>query len=167
MLIMPFNLADGDAGLIKFAFFVVVLIVWGITASVSAIGKARQEKAKQRRRVSSVRPATIALPPPPPARKPQAIPAIKRAAAIAPPPLVAAKSSAARKRPPVVISGVEPVVVDRPVSTTPTITAAAPASPPIAQPPIARWLGAPTIRAQFVLAEILQRPLALRNKPRL
>ncbi|HSU65747.1 MAG TPA: hypothetical protein VLJ39_02645 [Tepidisphaeraceae bacterium] len=129
-------LASADEGLVKFGFFVLVLIIWG----VSSLAKAAKSKptAPRPRVTQPLVPST-----PQPANLPP-LPTIarqrKRKAVPPPPPPARGISVAA-------------------APSTPRASRPAPAGPAVA-----RLFEGRTVRAQFILAEVLQPPLALRTK---
>jgi hypothetical protein len=159
----PILASDDYEGMIKLIGFVIVLIIWAVGAMVSTIRKA-QAKARQKQARAPVAPplpaqrpiAGPARPPAIPPRIPMALPPLPTLARAQPP-----ARAAARPKPAVPVQRTSapappPVALPRPK--------AAPVSPAVASSSIAGLFGPTTVRAQFILAEVLQPPLALRTK---
>jgi hypothetical protein len=143
-------LGDSDDALIKVVVTVFVLIIWGISATVSAAKKARTA-AQQRRARAGVAPAypvtpmrAVALPPLP---KPSRRPAMRQAPV--PPPIPVSR---ALPTPPPPAPARTPGRASLSAASGSAIT------------PISTLMTADTIRSQFILAEIFQPPVALRRR---
>jgi hypothetical protein len=163
------SILASDDDTIKVIGVVVFLIIWGIGAMASAAKKAQEASRRKQMQNRSARPATaIALPPVqrmPAAVRPRQVainrPAAKRAA---PPPLPQSTRSAAK---PAAFAAAPLPPFDSTVQRTPARPAPIrprPATARSARTPITGWLNAGTVRSQFILAEILQPPLAFRKK---
>lgn len=154
---LPSILAAEDyAGLIKGVLFVIVLIIWGVSAMVSTIKKA-QTQARQRQ-------ARLPIPPRVPTQLRAAPPALRPTVAPQRPMILPPLPALIRPQPPARPTARRPP----PNSAAPArLLATASAAPPKAAPPpaaITGFLRPTTVRAQFILAEVLQPPLALRTK---
>ena len=167
-------LANGDDAVVKVIFGVIAVIIWGIGSLVSALKKkasltpqrAISEEAPldltPRMEVPPVRMSASLPPPPPPpiglrpvAQRMKAPPAPRKAKA-------AVRPAPPRKGPP-------------PLSLQPQQRKLAPASPPVAANPsatkvagsraadLASTLRPQLLRQQWLLTEILAKPLALRE----
>ena len=151
-------LASSDDGVFRLIVTVIVLIVWGITAMASTIKKAQAEARKKQARMAvapgAARPVVRSSPLPP--LLPQ------RSMALPPLPTLARKPSKPRaaiaKRVVKAIPLPKPAALAKNVSGTPSVAA------PVVQDAIPRLLRPTTVRAQFILAEVLQPPLALRTR---
>jgi hypothetical protein len=184
MLRFPPILADVDEGAIKLIFFVIVAIIWGIGALISAVKK----KAEQMRKAQM----PLALTPRMEAQQQPPGGALRRdqlpvAPAIWPPPPPAVGQTAPSgrqkgrkesRRPPVVARPVPPPL---PVAAPSLVPAAAPA--PIASTAISAsaptatghgatraasvrsLLRASALPTLIVIGEVLGKPLALRDDP--
>lgn len=162
-------LASDDETLIKFVGAILVLIIWGISSLISAMGKSRQKALKQQQQN---RIAMTAAPKPTPPRQmippriPAALPPLAPRMAAPLPPLATLAAQQRQARPAIAKAAT------RPKASTPR-PAPAPASPPmqpsrvkaqVAPAAITNLLRPKTVRAQFILAEVLQPPLALRTR---
>ena len=167
--IHPILASDDYDGMIKLIGGVIVLIVWGVGAMVSTIKKAqaqaqtRQKQARapyaiplpaQRTVAGQARPAS--LPPP----LPMALPPLSTLGGAQ-----ATRQRAVRQAPPAAKQARAAAPPARPVARIPS----PPPKPAVAPRPatpdtIAGLLRPTTVRAQFILAEVLQPPLALRTK---
>lgn len=162
-------LASDNETLIKFVGAVVVLIIWGISSLVSAMGKARQnalKKQQQNRIAMSAAPKLVPSRQMTAQRGPAALPPLTSRMAAPLPPLRTLASQQRQGRP--IVAKTAP----RPKASTPR-PAPAPAAPPVQPSPtkvlvvpaaITNLLRPTTVRAQFILAEVLQPPLALRTR---
>jgi hypothetical protein len=160
----PFILASDDYdSMIKLIGGVIVLIIWGIGAMASTIKKAQAKSRQKQVRAPFAPPlpaqrpiAGPARPPAIPPRIPMALPPLPTLARAQPPARAAARPKAAIPVPRSSAPAPPPVAVPRPK--------AVPVSPAVASSSIAGLLRPTTVRAQFILAEVLQPPLALRSK---
>jgi hypothetical protein len=185
----PLILADDTDALVKFGIFVVILIAWGIKSLAGLASKATEQQKErlratraameQAQRLSQMRPA----PPPPlppqlapgvamriPMQRPQRPPrmpaqatpvqrrmskamakAAQRAAKMAPPPLPAKPEPAH-----------ETILLEE-TSEPPRAVSHVAAAVTVAAPAIRRWLTPSTLRQQFILTELFQSPIALRE----
>lgn len=162
-------LASDNETLIKFVGAIVVLIIWGISSMVSAMGKTRQNALKKQQQNRIAMPAVPKLIPSrqmTAPRGPVALPPLAARMAAPLPPLRTLASQQRQARPAVAKTA------PRPKDSTPR-SAPAPASPPMQPSPtkaqvvpaaITNLLRPTTVRAQFILAEVLQPPLALRTR---
>jgi len=159
----------GDGGWIKFVFGAIFFLIWVISALGTWLNKKREEERRRRLREQLERgtpsaptmSARARLNQPPVQRAP------KRSAQRAPKP---PRQPAQRYRalpvpPPIPVSRGETQATTRPVTATDVSTVKrggvqAPGATAVA---LARWLRPDTLRRQFMLTEILQPPLALRE----
>lgn len=158
-------LASDNESLIKVIGAIVVFIIWGISSMASAIGKARQNAAKkqqQNRNAMSAAPQRVPSKPAIAPRASAAPPPLPSRTASPLPPLRTLASSAAQTRPAAVKTTTRPKAAASP-SVAPPVKPLA-AKPQIVTPVIARLLQPKTVRAQFILVEVLQPPLALRSR---
>jgi hypothetical protein len=158
---LPSILAAEDyAGLIKGVLFVIVLIIWGISAMVSTIKKA-QTQARQRQGRSPI-------PPRVPTQLRAAPPALRPTVAPQRPMILPPLPALIRPQPPARPTARRPPPNSAAPARLPATASAAPpkAAPPPSPAPAATTglLRPTTVRAQFILAEVLQPPLALRTK---
>jgi len=154
----PDILASSDEAIFKLVVLVIVLIVWGIGALASSLKGLKKQPSRR--------------PPPLASAPPQSVMMIPRlSTSIAPqaplPPLSSrAITPASRRLGPKAIPVAPALRAQRaPAAPPPSRPAPAPARPALGQ--LAMWLRPSTIRSQFVLSEILGKPLALRDRPRL
>lgn len=162
MASLPSILASDDYdGMIKLIGGVIVLIIWGVGAMASTIKKAQAQARQKQARAPFAPPlpaqrpiAAPARPPAIPPRIPMALPPLSTLVRAQPPARAAARPKAAA--PVQITSAPARVAVPKPK--------AAPVSPAVASSSIAGLLRPTTVRAQFILAEVLQPPLALRTK---
>jgi len=151
-----------DGGLEKFIGFVVVALIVGINAVIGAIKKRQEQKHREevRRQLERtprpqqappVQPMRVIVPPPVPQQRPQIRQraAKKRQQQQQPaPPAVPVEAEAPRANSP------EPAPVASPAAgKRVAVNAAA----------IASWMRPATLQKQFILTEILQPPVALRE----
>jgi len=155
-----------DGGLEKFIGFVVVALIVGINAIIGAIKKRQEQKHREEVRqqikrtprpqeTPPVQPMRVIVPPPVPQQRLQIRQRAQRAAKKrqqqqpAPPP------------PPV------PVEVEAPRAnspeTAPTVSPTAGKRVAVNAAAIANWMRPATLQKQFILTEILQPPVALRE----
>ena len=161
-------LARDDDSMFKLVGAVVVLIVWGISAMVGAARKGQQQALRKK----------LAQPAPPQTAAPRAAQSrpLPRPAAKRPPPIPArAAAPTAVPLPPLSSLAAPPTVqpVAKAKSTRAAVTTQAPSRSAVLNAPvpsqvslskIAALLQPKTVRAQFILAEVLQPPLALRTR---
>jgi len=164
-----FSILASDDGTFKAIGTIVVLIIWGIGAMASAAGKAK-EAAKRKQLQAGAEmpppltpaPLQVAPPPLPPRRTTLGRTPVRRPV---PPPLPLSSRPAAQ---PLALAGVPlPALIadaqQPPLSSVPVLS-----RPMIARPPrspiVGGWINASTVRSNFILAEVLQPPLALRAK---
>lgn len=172
MRVIASILASSDeSGIVKAVLFVIVLIIWGISALVKTINVARNQSA--RRNVAPPRMPPVPLQPARPVASP--LPPRMGQRPVALPPLPALITAAPSRR------AAPQRTVAAPQASMPAVPAARPPASqrqtaPAAAPPAAATKAPPrvsgfvdllkprTVRAQFILAEVLQPPLALRTR---
>ena len=158
MASLPSILASDDyEGMIKLIGGVIVLIVWAVGAMASTIKKAQAKSRQKQAPFAPPLPAqrTVAAPARPASRPPplpMALPPLSTLARSQPP-----KRPATQPPPPAAPAKVIARVAE------PAIKPAR-AARAVSRDPIAGLLRPTTVRAQFILAEVLQPPLALRRK---
>jgi len=151
-------LASSDDGIFRLIVTVVVLIVWGITAMASTIKKAQAEARKKQARMPLApgAPSTVMRAAPLPPLVPQT------SMALPPLPTLARKPSKPRaaiaKSVPKAIPLAKPAALVTSAGVTPPVVSS------VVQDAIPALLRPTTVRAQFILAEVLQPPLALRTR---
>lgn len=182
---LPSILAQESDNFSRIIFFVIFAVIWGISALASMLNK-KQEEARRRRLREEIertqgrspdvpsrpapppvrmdrsvpQPARVNRPVPQPVRKqrPAPIPVKRKAVKVpAPPPRteVAAIASSLLQASAASIAKTEiQSPPSRPSLSRPSATA----------PALAQWLRPETLRTQFILTEILQPPLALREE---
>ncbi|HEX4794780.1 MAG TPA: hypothetical protein VH370_13355 [Humisphaera sp.] len=176
----PYQIIAAADEEVKILVGVIVAIIWGLAQVASWIKKPsapskprpagafpkppiKQAMPMRMAPMPQARPRQMAAsalrPPPVPARRTQ--PAAKPTAAartprIMPPPLPSARRPQPAPAPPPVARAAPP----RPAPPPPPAPAAAPATRSAG---INRWLRPATLRRQFILTEIFQKPLALRS----
>jgi hypothetical protein len=186
-------LADSDDGLGKLVFGIIFFVIWGISALASWINKQKEEarrrqvreqleiREKLEQRVSSEQlemPARVVLPPPAPRMEPRPP---KRPAPV--PPMRQKPKAKKKPQPPVQRPVLIEPVMEAPTSgislagtsaTSARIEGHSHTDPQVAPrdastnadaASIAQWLNPRTLRSQFILTELLQKPLALRDDP--
>ena len=182
---MTWLATDTDHVITKLIPFVIILIFWGISAVASAVKKVQEDaKRRQVRQQLMARSAAPPLPPVPMAR-PAPQPARRMAAKVPlsklapqrrqtkkppslPIPVAPPVPPAQHKRSTSARGPLSPMGPDAPVTTL-LGSLTSPTAPARAQAPaansvsLARWLRPKTMRQQFILTEILQPPLALRD----
>jgi hypothetical protein len=173
------TLADSDGDIGKLVVGVIALIIWGVSALASS-AKKRQEQQRRRQvfeRIArgSAAPPTRPVParpgmrPKPAAATTHSLP--PQAARVMSPPPPGARRGKSKKQP-----RQSPVQPLPPPLPEPAIVAAATIAPALsltrpaaAKAPVvdaralSRWLTPATLRSQFMLTEVLQPPLALRE----
>lgn len=161
-MIHSLDILAADGGLLlKLVPFLIFLAIWGLGALATAVSKSKQAGARR-------------LPPPvAPRSNAQIRPVQNRPVPPRLPPTVAQQTAlpplsqrTALKRPPARPRVVPPPRPRQPAPAPPKAETSPPAARP-ANPPPPGFLRASTIREQFVLSEILGKPLALHNRPRL
>ena len=163
-------LASDDETLIKFIGVVVVLIIWGISSLLSAFGKARQKALKNQQQNRASIPPTTQRPPVRPAvspRRPAALPPLAPRTAAPLPPLRTLASPPRQVRPAVAKTAPRPspkTLIPAPPQAPATPAMRSPSKAPVVSSAVASLLRPKTVRAQFILAEVLQPPLALRTR---
>lgn len=165
----PFILASNDEALIKGVLAVVVFIIWGISSMAKAMAKTKQNalKKQQQNRVQIPPPVQPRAVPAVPARRPTvAPPAIPVRKAVPLPPLHTLATAARQTRPAVAKPAPPTKAPASPVAraVAPRPTMPSPRKAPAATTTIDTLLRPNTVRAQFILAEVLQPPLALRKR---
>jgi hypothetical protein len=186
-MLLPFSILAEDSGLVKFVFFVIFAIIWGIGALASTIKKANE----QARRRAALRPqAQQPQQPPVQAAQPQRAIPVRRI--VAPPQRQAAprQQVARRATPPsllqraqVLTNMVRPAAAPAPRQPQPPPLVPARPATNLAKPSAAvaavshttpggasaaairNWLRPVSLRKQFILTELLQPPISLREKP--
>ena len=180
---------DTDHAITKLIPFVIILIFWGMSAVASAVKKVQEENKRRQARAQLM--SRSEVPPLPPSvrpMRPAPKPARRMAAKVplsklAPPrraalqklpafpvPVAPPIRPAQRKKSTSARGSLSPMGSDAPVTTvlgnltpaaaSPTQRQAAPAANAAS---LARWLRPTTMRQQFILTEIFQPPLALRE----
>jgi hypothetical protein len=144
-------LAEGESAQMKVIFGVIFFLVWFATSAMSALKKrTEQEKRKQLREViqAGEKPAPPALPGQPGWRASKKLFGKKPRLPQPPPPVpeapVESVRSAMRSEAPII-----PPIVRRPNITANSLRA---------------WLRPQTLRQQFILTEILQKPISMREE---
>lgn len=155
--------ADDVGGMIKLAFWVVVILIFIMVKVVRFIGRLISPSA-------TAKPANA----PPPMRNAQRLPALPArapmaAGAIALPPLptkagAKVRRKVARKVAPAQVTGNATLPLGRIVDAIQQtrITSPEPLSVAVSRSRVAGWLDARTIRAQFVLSEAMKPPISMR-----
>jgi hypothetical protein len=162
--------ASDDSELTKVIIGAVFFLFWVLSSIASAISK-KNEEAKRKRARDAIAAGT-SLPPPLPGARQQAVrrkvqqrvPAVRQ-----PPPAqrspqqrrIVAKSP--RPAPQPVAAPVVPVPPVKPAEPIPPLTVARKIVRPTTATALRNWLQPATLRHQFILTEILQPPLALRE----
>jgi hypothetical protein len=188
----PHILADSDELPVRAIFFVIVLIIWGIKAMAGLAGKASQREKERLRAVrqsieQSQRLGQVQMPPPQAPRRP-ARAAVVLAPEIArrvPPPRISRapqKQKPARpatnynamaqapRRPNVAPPPLPPrqpaleevVLLPEPPPKAAVIAVRKPAT--VGAVAIHRWLSPATLKQQYILTELFQAPLSLRDR---
>jgi hypothetical protein len=188
MLIGLHILARGEDDAVKIIFGIIVVVVWIVSAIASQLKKQKQQQKKEADWERILREQTQGTPPQsqqqtPPVLRPQPQRTVPPPTPSRPRPVPQAKKRSVPKQRPS-----PPRPVSRPQSPPPrqvpamarteesdthaVLTRQAPAAPvqPLRPPPslttesLARWLRPATLRQQFILTEILQPPLSLRDQ---
>lgn len=175
---VPFTLAAAD-NLVEVLFGVVFFLIWVASAAMSTLSKQREKQRRERVRmeIQTGRPMPL---PSPPQQMPQQQPRpIQRTAAVRQAPKrVSTSKTFAPPRP--AAAKRRPVPVEQAFKKAPPLQPPKPPVPleaiaprPAAQPQKATsaanaqtlhsWLRPQTLRKQFILTELLQPPLALRD----
>jgi hypothetical protein len=165
---------DGDVDYVKYLFGAVVFLIWVISSIMGAVAKRHEQEKRRRvreeleqsealasRQGQSRRPVDLA--PQVAMRVPRQVkprqPA--RVAKRPIPPKQARRAVQHRVQPAVaVVEPVESIAVIAPVAPE---TAARPAPITASAAAVARWLKPATLQQQFILTEVLQPPVALRE----
>lgn len=157
---------DNDGGWVKVLFGVIFAIIWAVSALGTWLNKKHEEARRQRLREqlnqgmpepqAPVRPPTVPVPthrapPAPQNRFPKRAPQKRGRAVTTPPPVPVLEEAI-----PATTSPVTATEISGTKTSGATLPAASAAS-------LARWLRPETLRHQFILTEILQPPLALRE----
>lgn len=171
---IPYILADTETSITKFIFGAIFFLIWAVSAAMSALAKKKEQERRERVR-QQIEHGT-AMPPPvpmPPQQRPQMQQPIRRQPMVrktAPPRPVQRRATP----PKIVRRQQQPVPVRQPQPEPEPVRLAAVAPPlPAATAPqrpssanaatINAWLRPGTLRRQFILTEVLQQPLALRE----
>jgi hypothetical protein len=187
MLAMLNMLARGDDDWMKLVGGVVFFVIWAISAIAQSVGKQKKQADEARRREQIRRQIEAPQQPPavpqkrpvriseglarrfPEVARPPVPPPRKRLRPI-PPPVVRDRNVAPPViAPPAMMRGAaateqtERLVTEAPAGSGMELLKR-PAAPGAGAPAIAKWLNPRTLRQQFILTEILQPPLALRDK---
>jgi hypothetical protein len=177
---LPSILADDFDGFGKVIGIVIVILFWGITAIGSLVKKANEQAKKKAAMRPAVMPpllptaqSTMAvsrlsaprlLKKSPPVKQRQPVrPAPQAARAIAMPPSLP-QQAAQKISHPAALSGAKAAARAASGAPASTSTTRLPAGGANAAT-IRRWLQPDTVRRQFILTELFQPPLALRNLP--
>lgn len=173
-------LADSDGDIGKLVIGVIALIFWGVSAMVSA-AKKRQEQARRRQMFEQIaRGGAVPTPPAPPARpavRPgpsramlppkRPMPAAQAARMTGPPPPAPrrgkSKGQSARTSAPSPLTTAASPIASATTAAGGTESRPAAKAPPVDARALRRWLTPATLRSQFMLTEVLQPPLALRE----
>jgi hypothetical protein len=166
---LPSNiLADSEDAVIKLIIFAIVFAIWGISALTTAVSKAAKKQMAQQRKPPQVFASRPTPPPLPVGRRSAGAMAqefrnmtIRPAAQPVRPEAKRPAQSRPLQTPP------SPPPLQRAAAQPQTTAQPAAGTPPMAHRPARSsfaGLNARSIRRQFILAEILQAPLALRDE---
>ena len=169
---------DGDVDYVKYLFGAVVFMIWVISSIMGAVAKRHEQEKRRRvreeleqsealasRQEQSRRPVElapqVAMRVPPQVKPRQPVRAAKRP--MPPKQPRRAAQERARVQQAVLAEHVESTAV--PISITPAVAATSPRAPPVTAgaAAVARWLRPATLQQQFILTEVLQPPVALRE----
>src|SRR5579884_3023190 len=167
--------ASDDHVITKLIPFIFIMVIWGISAVASAVKKAQEESRRRQMRAKltsvqrpvPVRPVAV-IPAPRTTARAKVVSRLSARPKAAPKRLPAARSVAA-VRPPVQSPAAPPAPPAKPARPATTLRESS--AQPAAQRKVAavsaaglsRWLRPATLRQQFILTEILQPPLSIRD----
>ena len=179
MITLPLASSSSDHLIARLIFFAFIAIIW-VIGWIGSVMKKVQQEAKRRQ----MRAQLSAPPQAPPARPVQLAPGIAMRVPLAA--LAPARSKPAKRPVPPAAKAPKRAAARKPVPPAPPARQAAaivnpirqaanePAAPspqrkpivPVTAANLSRWLRPDTLRQQFILTEILQPPLALRDQPK-
>lgn len=177
---LAYILADTETDYTKVIFGAVFFLIWIVSAIVSTIAKKQEEQRRKRVREQLERsgelpaaPGQVAVPPPLPQRPQPQAPRPQRPSP--PPRPVVVKQPPKKfpvKQPTRRVSRPAPETLEAQAHTPASrIAAAAPAPSPAKRPTvgasataISSWLRPATLRQQFILTEVFQPPVAMRQQ---
>jgi hypothetical protein len=187
---LPIILADDTDALVKVGIFIVILIAWGIKSLAGLAGKATEQQKERLRATRAAmeqaqRYVQQRQPPPPPlprqlapgvamrvpnvrparpARMPAQLTLMQRRASN---PMAKAAQRPARIVPPALPAKTQPapeaLILEEQSSEPPRAFSHVASAVTVAAPAIRRWLTPTTLRQQFILTELFQAPIAMRE----
>lgn len=159
--------ASDDSSIARIILGLVFVFIWIVSAALTQIAKKKEQERRRRVRESLAGHAPVSAPPVPAHKqqKPQTTLKSPRKVSTRPPVITPAIGPAAQR--PTTSRLAAPALATQPVQTP-----AAHVSHPVERRPVASataialhaWLRPATLRQQFILTEILQPPLALRDE---